>query len=336
MGRQPRNKNLSTLRRGRDTGRYRVADRYGLWLCKDYIPIQRINDWIIGFGTGSNSSIVSQIRERISESLTKLTLWGVRATAICVATLLIASSILEVLHKTDLLKRLLPQELVTECLLVCIFSLGFFAIEQSNRSVEVLESFRNQVNKTITALQEKIAQHQANTEHSLTSMQEKIILEQVNTEHSLIGLRDHQMAAIEIIGFSGIPQFELHWSNLLEAYETLVMWGRFGTAFTKDFKLLQEQGKECSYYMSIEKDTLDVANTFLLCAEESKPGFFKLYETGFVGNLSWIAGFDLRNQRAALVATASDRQGKANTQHPRPSSSSSCTSNDLVGVGIRE
>jgi len=83
MGRQPRNKNLSTLRRGRDTGRYRVADRYGLWLCKDYIPIQRINDWIIGFGTGSNSSIVSQIRERISESLTKLTLWGVRATAIC-------------------------------------------------------------------------------------------------------------------------------------------------------------------------------------------------------------------------------------------------------------
>jgi hypothetical protein len=42
-------------RRRRDTGRYRVGDRYGLWLCKDYIPIQRINDWIVGFGTGSNS-----------------------------------------------------------------------------------------------------------------------------------------------------------------------------------------------------------------------------------------------------------------------------------------
>jgi hypothetical protein len=25
-------------RRRRDTGRYRVADRYGLWLCKDFIP----------------------------------------------------------------------------------------------------------------------------------------------------------------------------------------------------------------------------------------------------------------------------------------------------------
>jgi len=42
-------------RRRKETGRYRVADRYGLWLCKDYIPIQRINDWIVGFGSGSNS-----------------------------------------------------------------------------------------------------------------------------------------------------------------------------------------------------------------------------------------------------------------------------------------
>jgi hypothetical protein len=42
-------------RRRKETGRYRVADRYGLWLCKDYIPVQRINDWIVGFGTGSNS-----------------------------------------------------------------------------------------------------------------------------------------------------------------------------------------------------------------------------------------------------------------------------------------
>lgn len=42
-------------RRRKDSGRYKVADRYGIWLCKDYIPIQNINDWISGFGTGSNS-----------------------------------------------------------------------------------------------------------------------------------------------------------------------------------------------------------------------------------------------------------------------------------------
>jgi hypothetical protein len=42
--------------RGRaSTGRYRVLDRYGLWLCKDYIPIERVNDWISSFGTGSNA-----------------------------------------------------------------------------------------------------------------------------------------------------------------------------------------------------------------------------------------------------------------------------------------
>lgn len=39
----------------KETGRYKVSDRYGVWLCKDYIPIQRINEWISGFGTGSNS-----------------------------------------------------------------------------------------------------------------------------------------------------------------------------------------------------------------------------------------------------------------------------------------
>lgn len=39
----------------KETGRYKVSDRYGLWICKDYIPITRVNDWISGFGTGSNS-----------------------------------------------------------------------------------------------------------------------------------------------------------------------------------------------------------------------------------------------------------------------------------------
>lgn len=42
-------------RRRKDSGKYKVADRYGIWLCKDYIPVQQINDWLIGFGTGSNS-----------------------------------------------------------------------------------------------------------------------------------------------------------------------------------------------------------------------------------------------------------------------------------------
>ena len=39
----------------KETGRYKVSDRYGFWVCKDYIPIVRVNDWISGFGTGSNS-----------------------------------------------------------------------------------------------------------------------------------------------------------------------------------------------------------------------------------------------------------------------------------------
>lgn len=45
-------------RRRADTGKYRVADRYGLWLCKDYIPIERVNEWITGFGSGSNAFVL--------------------------------------------------------------------------------------------------------------------------------------------------------------------------------------------------------------------------------------------------------------------------------------
>jgi hypothetical protein len=40
------------------TGKYRVADRYGVWLCKDFIPIDRVNEWITGFGTGSNAFVL--------------------------------------------------------------------------------------------------------------------------------------------------------------------------------------------------------------------------------------------------------------------------------------
>jgi hypothetical protein len=42
-------------RRRKNKGTYKVSDRYGMWICKDYIPIERINDWIVGFGSGSNS-----------------------------------------------------------------------------------------------------------------------------------------------------------------------------------------------------------------------------------------------------------------------------------------
>lgn len=41
-----------------DSGKYRVSDRYGIWLCKDYIPVVRVNDWITGFGSGSNAFVL--------------------------------------------------------------------------------------------------------------------------------------------------------------------------------------------------------------------------------------------------------------------------------------
>ena len=45
-------------RRGSSAGTYRVSDRYGLWLCKDYIPIVRVNEWVTGFGSGSNAFVL--------------------------------------------------------------------------------------------------------------------------------------------------------------------------------------------------------------------------------------------------------------------------------------
>jgi hypothetical protein len=51
-----RRQNPMLRERGRaTTGRYRVLDRYGLWLCKDYIPIERVNEWLSSFGSGSNA-----------------------------------------------------------------------------------------------------------------------------------------------------------------------------------------------------------------------------------------------------------------------------------------
>ena len=44
--------------RASKNGKYKVADRYGIWLCKDYIPIQRVNEWVSGFGRGSNAYLM--------------------------------------------------------------------------------------------------------------------------------------------------------------------------------------------------------------------------------------------------------------------------------------
>ena len=39
----------------KDKGYYKVNDRYGIWLSKDYIPVQRVNEWISNFGGGAGS-----------------------------------------------------------------------------------------------------------------------------------------------------------------------------------------------------------------------------------------------------------------------------------------
>lgn len=45
-------------RRRFESGRYRMSDRYGIWLTKDYIPITRVNEWVTGFGSGSNAFVL--------------------------------------------------------------------------------------------------------------------------------------------------------------------------------------------------------------------------------------------------------------------------------------
>ncbi len=47
--------NMIRMKKNSATGAYKVSDRYGIWLCKDFVPIQRVNEWITSFGTGSNS-----------------------------------------------------------------------------------------------------------------------------------------------------------------------------------------------------------------------------------------------------------------------------------------
>lgn len=49
---------LIRKRKNPQKGSYKVADRYGIYLCKDFVPIQRVNEWVSGFGTGSNSFVM--------------------------------------------------------------------------------------------------------------------------------------------------------------------------------------------------------------------------------------------------------------------------------------
>jgi len=45
------NNMISRQRYQAPDGAYTIQDRYGLWLCKDFIPIQRKNDWIVSKGS---------------------------------------------------------------------------------------------------------------------------------------------------------------------------------------------------------------------------------------------------------------------------------------------
>lgn len=49
---------LIKKRKNKAKGSYKVSDRYGIYLCKDFVPIQRVNEWVSGFGTGSNSFVM--------------------------------------------------------------------------------------------------------------------------------------------------------------------------------------------------------------------------------------------------------------------------------------
>ena len=41
-----------------EKGQYKASDRYGIWLSKDFIPVERKNEWVSTFGTGSNSVVM--------------------------------------------------------------------------------------------------------------------------------------------------------------------------------------------------------------------------------------------------------------------------------------
>lgn len=49
---------LIRKRTDRTRGSYKVSDKYGIYLSKDFVPIQRVNEWVSGFGTGSNSVVM--------------------------------------------------------------------------------------------------------------------------------------------------------------------------------------------------------------------------------------------------------------------------------------
>jgi hypothetical protein len=239
-----------------------------------------------------SAGIWGQIHEKISE---KLPIWGGRAALAAIACLITASLILEIAHKTGALSAFhMPPDLITEALLVCTFGLCFFAVEQSAKTETSFESFRHRVSAEIDQMK-----------NTVTALQGEVKDNCASTAQSISALRHSQNSALEIMGFAGSEEFRLHWSRLLDRHQNIALWGRFGPDFTKDFKTIRARGRDCSYYMSVEEDTQDVAGTFLLSAEEAHPDSFRLFETSSFGNLSWIIGYDLSAQTADVLLCCS-------------------------------
>jgi len=111
-------------RRRKDSGRYKVGDRYGIWLCKDFIPVQRVNDWVSGFGTGSNS--ITLLHGFINCQTFKLT--ANRGT--------IANTDLEILGALKKAIQLILDEIDADLRKVGIFTLFEWQTEEKTLSQE--------------------------------------------------------------------------------------------------------------------------------------------------------------------------------------------------------
>ncbi len=213
----------------------------------------------------------------------KVPIWGSRVAA----SLVILTVIFEIAHKAGLLDMLkIPHEAIMEGLLVCALTLGFFSIEEFSKT-----------ESTVELLKEKLTE----TDLMVGSLKETIVRSLDSTAQKVESLHEHQKSAIEIAGYTGAGEFDLHWAGMMETYESFAMWGKMGSDFTREFKTMQEKGKRCSYYLPIEEDSQDVASTFLLCAEEAKRDSLRLFESASFGNLSWLIGFDLPTETAEVL-----------------------------------
>ncbi|HEX3940376.1 MAG TPA: hypothetical protein VHX11_02740 [Acidobacteriaceae bacterium] len=229
-----------------------------------------------------------QVREKFSE---KLPIWGARTTLAAIAGLLVASFILEIAHKTGALTALkVPEDFVTDALLICTFGLCFFAVEQSAKTEGSVQVADKETDEKFERLEGKLA-----------ALQNDVTSSSIGAARAVDNLRRHQMSAIDVVGFAGPEEFLMHWNQILETYPNLTLWGKFGSDFTANFRVLQERGRSCAYYMPIEEDSQDVASAFLSCASAAEAEALKLYETGASGNLSWISGFDLARQQSNVL-----------------------------------